>query len=91
MSSTANKNFWEGMAADFTLGFDGYTLGASKTPETDDDDKPAEKPAPSVPAKTDTAPASSTVGAWVTAHPWETGIGVVAVIAAAALLMDGRK
>ena len=87
MSSTANANVWENLSGSVSLGFEGYSLDFSK----DGDDKDAAAPAVSVPATTSTyTDDKSSALDWVKKNPLAVGVGVVAVLAFAALSM-GRK
>jgi uncharacterized membrane protein YdfJ with MMPL/SSD domain len=88
MSSSANAEFWEKLSGSIDIGYDGYTLGLSK----DDADKADTSAAPiTVPASTSsTSSTGAGVGAWIQKNPLAVGVGVVAVLALAALSM-GKK
>jgi hypothetical protein len=87
MSSTANSEFWNDLSAGLSLGFEGYTLNVGKEGKSDNGDDNASAPAASVPATTTDAP---TAMEWVKKNPLAVGVGVVAVLALAALSMGKR-
>jgi hypothetical protein len=84
MSSKANSDFWNDAGASLSFDLGGYSASIGKEAAKDD-----ELPAKST-TTTTTAPKKD-VMTWVKDNPLAVGVGVVAVLALAALSMGGRK
>lgn len=88
MSSTANTAFWQqGGSIELDLGGYSFDFSAPDMTSAMSKDDKSTAPASTVPATTTT---KKTATEWIAANPLAVGVGVVAVLAFAALAM-GRK